>query len=192
MKKIEINQFFDNFPIEPELQLELLEQYHQKYPASHFVTFFYLKLLQERAPRKYEDVKSKLLLFIPNRKHFHHCKLEYFTSDYFITPENIEEKTDEIASLAAQLQQNVPKIKFDPDKHNADMNLAELGEIEDIEFISETLAIIYADQGYTGKAITMIKKLMLLYPEKNAYFAALIETVKKSVNQNQNLEEINS
>jgi hypothetical protein len=51
--------------------------------------------------------------------------------------------------------------------------------------------MVYAEQGYTGKSIQMIKKLMLQDPEKNTYFAALIETVKKSINQNQNLEENN-
>jgi hypothetical protein len=111
--------------------------------------------------------------------------------EYFATPEVIEDTPDEIEELVTQFQQNTPKIKFDPDKHNADLNLAELGEIEDIEFISETLAIVYADQGYTGKAIQLIKKLMLQNPEKNTYFAALIETVKNSVTQNENLEENN-
>jgi len=186
MKKIEINNFFENFPVEPELQWALLEKYHQKYPASHFVTFFYLKMLQEKSPKKYELEKSKLLLSIYNRNEFHASKLEYFAM-----PEVIEDTTDEIAELVAQFQQNTPKIKFDPGKHNADVNLAELGEIEDIEFISETLAMVYAEQGYTGKAVKMIKKLMLQNPEKNTYFAALIESVKNSISQNQNLEENN-
>ena len=185
MKKIEINNFFENFPVEPESQLALLETYHQKYPASHFVTFFYLKMLQEKSPKKYELLKSKLLLSIFNRNEFHACKLEYFT-----TLEFTEDKIDAIAILATQFEQNIPKIKFDPDRHNANTNLAEFGEIEDIEFISETLAMVYADQGYTGKATQILKKLMLQNPEKNTYFAALIETVKSSVN-NRNIEENN-
>ena len=186
MKKIVINNFFENFPIEPEAQLALLEQYHLKYPASHFVTFFYLKMLQEKSLKKYEEVKSKLLLSIYERNEFHNSKLEYFTAN-----EIEDEKVDKIAILAAQLQQNIPKIKFDPSKHNAEINLAELGETEDIEFVSETLAMVYAEQGYTGKAVQMIKKLILQYPEKNTYFAALIETVKYSGNLNKNLEENN-
>jgi len=186
MKKIEINNFFENFPIEPESQWALLEKYHQKYPASHFVTFFYLKMLQEKYPKEYELEKSKLLLSIVNRKNFHDCKLEYFTE-----PEITEDSVDDIAALVAQFQQNTPKIKFDPTKHNADTNLAELGENEDVEFISETLAMVYAEQGYTGRATKMIKKLMLQNPEKNTYFAALIETVKNSISQNRNLEENN-
>ena len=186
MEKIEINHFFENFPVEPELQLAVIEKYHQKYPASHFVTFFYLKMLQEKAPATYDLLKSKLLLSIHNRNKFHDCKLEYFPIEDFS-----EVQMDEIAFLAEQLQQNIPKIKFDPDKHNAALDLAEFGEIEDIEFLSETLAMVYAEQGYTGKAVQILKKLMLQNPEKNAYFAALIEKVKKSINQNQKLEENN-
>jgi hypothetical protein len=186
MKKIEVNKFFDNLPVAPELQLALLEEYHIKYPASHFVTFFYLKMLHEKSPKKYESQKTKLLLSILNRSEFHNCKLEYFS-----TPELITNEPDEISKLAEQFQQIIPKIKYDPGKHNAEINMAELGEIEDIEFISETLAIVYAEQGYTGKASQMLKKLMLQYPEKNTYFAALIEKVKTSINHHQNLEENN-
>jgi hypothetical protein len=186
MKKIEINHFFENFPIEPEVQLELLETYYEKYPASHFVAFFYLKMLQERYPKEYELQKSKLLLSIGNRNAFHDCKLEYFSAQEFAG-----DSAEEIAKLVQQFQQNIPKIKFNPAKHNAEMNMAALGEIEDIDFISETLAMVYAEQGYTGKAVKMIKKLMLQHPEKNTYFAALIETVKNAVIHNENLEENN-
>jgi uncharacterized protein (DUF2164 family) len=189
MKSIKINNFFENFPLDSGAQMALLEEYHQQYPASHFVTFFYLKMLQEKTPKKYEALKSKLLLSILNRQIFHNSKLEYFPEEHFSTDETTEDKSNEVATLAEQLKQNTPKIRFDAARHNADTNLAELGEIEDIEFISETLAIVYANQGYTGKATQMLKKLMLQNPEKNTYFAALIETVKSSVSNNQNLEE---
>jgi hypothetical protein len=184
MRKIEINNYFDSFPVEPELQQTLLEEYHRKYPASHSVTFYYLKMLQEKSIKKYDALKCKLLLSSLNRNRFHESKLEYFT-----TPESVEDNADEIAVLATQLQQNTPKIKFDPAIHNAEINLAEYGEIEDIEFISETLAMVYAEQGYTGKATQMIKKLIVKYPEKNTYFAALIEKVKNSVTHHQNIEK---
>ncbi len=48
----------------------------------------------------------------------------------------------------------------------------------DLGFYTETLARIYAEQGYCEHAIRIYEKLILAYPEKNAYFAALIEKLK--------------
>ena len=46
--------------------------------------------------------------------------------------------------------------------------------IEDV-FCTETMAAIYADQGYFDQAKRIYSKLILANPEKNAYFAALIQ-----------------
>ena len=43
------------------------------------------------------------------------------------------------------------------------------------DFYTETLAQIYAEQGYYEQAKDIYAKLILAYPDKNAYFAALIE-----------------
>lgn len=54
---------------------------------------------------------------------------------------------------------------------------------ESEECISETLAKIYMKQGHYSKAILAFRKLSLKYPEKNIYFAAQIEKVKKLINE---------
>ena len=46
--------------------------------------------------------------------------------------------------------------------------------------LSENLAIIYKNQGKTKKAIEIYEKLILKFPEKEAYFATRIEDLKKS------------
>jgi hypothetical protein len=46
------------------------------------------------------------------------------------------------------------------------------------DLVSETLAKIYAAQGDHQRAIRIYMKLSLLYPEKNSYFAALIENLE--------------
>ncbi len=52
----------------------------------------------------------------------------------------------------------------------------EAGNI-DFEMFTETLAEIYLDQGYPEQAKRIYSKLILAYPEKNAYFAALIQKI---------------
>ncbi len=48
------------------------------------------------------------------------------------------------------------------------------------EVISETLANILAKQGHLEKAVEMYQKLILKFPEKSSYFAALIKKIKNS------------
>ncbi|MCF0176254.1 MAG: hypothetical protein HUJ94_05395 [Bacteroidales bacterium] len=55
---------------------------------------------------------------------------------------------------------------------------AVLKTIED-RFCTETLAQIYVDQGYYDHAIRIYSKLILENPEKNSYFAALIEKLEQ-------------
>ena len=54
-------------------------------------------------------------------------------------------------------------------------------EWEDPEmgFCTETLAGIYADQGYFTEAKKIYSRLILRFPEKSAYFASLIEKLDK-------------
>ena len=63
------------------------------------------------------------------------------------------------------------------------------GNAEDslsLEFCTETLAEIYAEQGYFEQSKSIYRKLLLALQEKSAYFASLIEKLDKLIN-NQNL-----
>ena len=51
---------------------------------------------------------------------------------------------------------------------------------EEFDLCTETLAQIYAEQGYFDEAKQIYSKLSLLYPEKSVYFAALIEKLEKN------------
>jgi len=44
--------------------------------------------------------------------------------------------------------------------------------------------MIYAEQGYYGKAIKIYKKMSLHFPEKSCYFADQIEKIKKKKDNN--------
>ena len=47
----------------------------------------------------------------------------------------------------------------------------------EFDMYTETLARIYLEQGYPEQAKSIYSKLILAYPEKNAYFAALIQKI---------------
>lgn len=50
---------------------------------------------------------------------------------------------------------------------------------QEADVCTETLARIYEEQGYPEEARNIYSKLILAYPEKSAYFAALIEKTEK-------------
>ena len=50
---------------------------------------------------------------------------------------------------------------------------------DDLGFYTETLAQIYAEQGYYEQAKHIYSKLILAYPEKSAYFATLIQKLEE-------------
>ena len=53
------------------------------------------------------------------------------------------------------------------------------GTSEDLGLYTETLAQIYAEQGYYEQAKLIYSKLILAYPEKSTYFAALIQKIEE-------------
>ena len=93
--------------------------------------------------------------------------------DYF-TREDFEELGKE---------ERVPEIKLGAPADNVDRTESPVSgdmavDFESMDFVTETLAAIYADQGYYDKAIDAYAKLILLYPEKSTYFASLVNEIK--------------
>ena len=48
-----------------------------------------------------------------------------------------------------------------------------------LDFCTETLARVYAEQGYPEQAKNIYSRLLLNFPEKSAYFASLIEKLNE-------------
>lgn len=76
-----------------------------------------------------------------------------------------------------------PRIQVNKSGFFNPVNMAKKSVQESDEFITETLARIYAKQGNIPKAIRAYQKLSLKFPEKTAYFAALIEELKRTPNK---------
>lgn len=76
--------------------------------------------------------------------------------------------------------QNPPATRYPDEDSGDELHLAAEKSIEEpLSLASETLAKILVKQGQTEKAIEMYKRLILIFPEKKAYFASAIEQLKK-------------
>jgi tetratricopeptide (TPR) repeat protein len=170
------SQYLVKHPIEQEELMKEIDQLYSLYPASSTLGFLLLKLLKNNAPALYELRKSKLLLSVINKERFRKKK---FQTGTIIPPLKTDtQKIDLIDHLIEEFSDDPPKIKFNPEKHDSSFNYGKASLIEDKYLISETLAIIYAKQGHINKAIKIYKKLALLFPKKNCYFATQIKELK--------------
>lgn len=139
--------------------------------------------LKEEAPRKQEKpltTGGKL------------DKIAYVSTDYVsvLLSEDSKEKQDPIIPMQHQdkIDEFISKNEESPVKINLIQNPedeipSETNE-EDMktsEFFSETLAKIYIKQHKYDKALEIIRKLSLVYPEKNRYFADQIRFLEKLI-----------
>jgi len=74
--------------------------------------------------------------------------------------------------------QEVPQIKPQSGDKLDNENKARKSSEDLNELVTETLAMVYADQMLYPKAIATYKKLMLKFPEKSRYFAGQIEQLE--------------
>lgn len=95
-------------------------------------------------------------------------------------PKAVEPEPKQPNSLIDKFIQEQPRIKGQKNTFYSPVNMAKKSVQENDEFITETLARIYVKQGNISKAIRSYQKLSLKFPEKTAYFAALIEELKRT------------
>ena len=73
-----------------------------------------------------------------------------------------------------------PSIKKPSDKeYKEELKIAKDSLSEGYDIVSETMAKLFLAQGNRKKAIKVYEKLILIYPEKNTYFAARISDITK-------------
>ena len=107
---------------------------------------------------------------------------DYFSRTDFVTIELDSEMpldrfiVEKPSLLRASITSRECPATFD----QAEIDASEL--FDDSGFYTETLARIYTSQGFYKRALDVYAKLILLYPEKSAYFATLGKELKTKHN----------
>ena len=96
----------------------------------------------------------------PQARRVHVVGGDYFSQDEY---DQVRRADDKVFSRYAA------KAKQDRGQEN--------GQESEFSLYTETLAQIYLEQGYPEHAKSIYSKLILANPEKNAYFAALIQKI---------------
>jgi hypothetical protein len=96
-----------------------------------------------------------------------------------LEPENDKQKEQiEIIDQFIKTQPSITSARERGSVSSGDLNSVKSGEYGD-HIVSETLVDLLLKQGKKDKAIEVLKKLIWKYPQKKAYFASLIEDLKK-------------
>ncbi len=93
-----------------------------------------------------------------------------------------EEKILTKAEIIDRFIADNPSISRPKKEFYNPISAAQDSVVDQENIVSETLATIYAKQGYFGKAISIYEKLILKNPEKSIYFAGQISELKNKLN----------
>ena len=163
-------------------RLEKTEKTLQLESSFELIDFF----LNEKMPEK-ENAAEKIFATPENKSG------ELISSDYmsYLLSDGIKQNELEVIPMQHQdaIDEFLRKDAEEPVKirlKESDNPLVELVEnsldaVEEDRFFSETLAKIYIRQKKYTKALEIIRKLHLLYPEKNIYFADQIRFLEKLI-----------
>ncbi|MDR2651947.1 MAG: hypothetical protein LBC68_06485 [Prevotellaceae bacterium] len=101
---------------------------------------------------------------------------DYFANQTVDVNETSEDIVDKFLASSQKISIDTENDKYEDAETTENANTEPISEDD---FVTETLAKIYAEQGYISKAIEVYEKLSLQDSKKSIYFATLIENLRK-------------
>lgn len=159
-------KFYEAFPGAAPVKKPVEKPVERIAPAPKVPEIVIPKILDEEKPREEKPKKEEAPKQVNTERPIH---------KYHRDPATVESILDKFIRENPSIAR--PKSEF----YNP-VNMARQSAESDEELVSETLASILLRQGHHKKAIIMYEKLGLLYPDKLAYFAGLIQKIKTENN----------
>ena len=133
-----------------------------------------LLILKNIGSVRYISELRKCALYVQSRKKLFKILIKNKTKVFVEPHQNFNQKLT-ILEWIEKIEEKKENPSFFSATETAKKSLS-----ENDDFITETLAKIYKEQGHFDKAINAFEKLILKFPEKNTLFASQINEIKKN------------
>lgn len=132
-----------------------------------------LIILKNIGSVRYTSELKKCALYVQSRKKIFKTLIKNKTKVFVEPNQNFNQKLTMLEWI-----EKIEEKKENPSFFSA-TETAKKSLSENDDFITETLANIYKEQGHFDKAIDAFEKLILKFPEKNTLFASQISEINK-------------
>ena len=132
-----------------------------------------LIILKNIGSVRYISELRKCALYVQSRKKLFKILIKNKTKVFVEPYQNFNQKLT-ILEWIEKIEEKKENPSFFSATETAKKSLS-----ENDDFITDTLAKIYKEQGHFDKAINEFEKLILKFPEKNTLFASQINEIKK-------------